>query len=63
MATIGWVTDKYPHYRLSKEVVQSFLKGKFGDNGKYRESDFEVRVSREVASLPAFHFSLCRMVR
>lgn len=63
MATTGWVTDKYPHYRLSKDVVQSFLKGKFGENGKYKESDFEVRVSRVVASLLAFRFSLCRKVR
>lgn len=37
----NWISDSFPHYRLTRRIVLDFLKGKFG---QFSDSDFDVKV-------------------
>lgn len=42
-----WISDSFPHYRLTRRIVLDFLKGKFGQSGQFSDSDFDVKLSSD----------------
>jgi hypothetical protein len=39
-----WISDSFPHYRLTRQIVLDFLKEKFGQSEQFSDSDFDVKV-------------------
>lgn len=53
-----WVLDKFPAYRLTKDIVLGFLRGQFNRGGvEYDDSEFDVQVRRPLMQTHIISFN------